>query len=763
MDIFILAEPIKCKTLKRLTRLLLYFIFISLNIFWSEKSVSQNTELYTRELRVKKATGKIELDGILNEADWKTADTATNFWQYFPSDSVISSTISEAKITFDNQFLYVGFKVIDPNAGPWVTTSLRRDFRGDHNDVISVIFDTFSDKTNGILFGINPFGVQREGMLSGISGSSGARSGFDLSWDNKWFSATKTYTDYWTAELAIPFKTLRYKGGATSWRANFYRIDSKTAERSTWNHIPRNQLIYSVAFTGDILFDEPLPKPGANVTLIPYASGLVAKDFLNGTESKFNGDFGGDIKIGVTPSLNLDLTFNPDFSQVEADEQQSNLTRFELYYPEKRQFFLENQDVFASFGASRLRPFFSRRLGIAFDPETKLYVQNKIQYGARLSGRIDKNWRIGLMNMQSARDFSIRHPETNYTVLAIQRQLFTRSNISVIGINKQVTNNQKNDEITSQDSLSNDYNRLIGVDYNLASADNRWSGKLFYHRSITSENKSNVYSHGVNVVYNIPWINLEWNHQLVGENFNPEIGFAPRTGYNLLSPGLQFLFYSGNKFANHGPGLSTEYIWNEEFGKTDHELFLYYTIDFSSSAKFEGGIRNNYTYLLRDFNPINSEDMPLSEGTDYNYTSLVAEYRSDRRKDLYYELGTQIGQFYNGHIYSLSGELNLRYGLLGVASLNFSYNNVSLPEPHSTGTVLLVGPKLDFTFSKKVFLTTFLQYNNQIDNININARFQYRYKPVSDFYLVYTENYFPEGFGSKNRAIVAKLTYWLNL
>lgn len=746
-----------------MNKLLFYFFFVCLSFILVNSGICQNNDLYSRQLNIKKATGKIKLNGILDEQDWKIANIATDFWQYFPTDSALSSTITEAKITFDQQFLYVGFKVYDPKPGPWVTTSLRRDFKGDHNDVVSVIFDTFSDKTNGIIFGVNPFGVQREGMLSGISGSSGARSGFDLSWDNKWFSATKTYEGYWTAEIAIPFKTLRYKGGATSWKANFYRLDSKTAERSTWNHIPKNQLIYSTAFTGDLIFDEPLPKPGANITLIPYASGLAAKDFLAGTETKYNGNFGGDVKIGITPSLNLDLTFNPDFSQVEADEQQSNLTRFELYYPEKRQFFLENQDIFASFGASRLRPFFSRRLGIAVDPDTKLFVQNKIQYGARLSGRIDKNWRIGLMNMQSARDFTIRHPQTNYTVLAIQRQLFARSNISIIGVNKQLTNNSGNDIIIAEDSINNRYNRLIGVDYNLASSDNRWSGKIFYHMTISPENKNEVYSHGANLVYNIPWINVEWNHQLVGKNFNPEIGFAPRTGYNLMSPGVQFLFYSGHNIANHGPGIRTEYIWNKEFGKTDHEYFLFYEINFASSATFEGGIRNDYTYLLGDFNPVGSEGLPLLEGTDYNYTSLVAEYRSDRRKDLYYQLETHMGQFYNGEIYSLSGELNYRYGLLGIASLNFSYNNVALPEPYSNGTVLLIGPKLDFTFSKKVFLTAFLQYNNQIDNININTRFQYRYKPVSDFYLVYTENYFPGGFVSKNRAIVAKLTYWLNL
>ena len=746
-----------------MTKFLFYFLLAFLIFFIVTDSSCQHGDLYSRQLHIRKATGTIKLDGILDEKDWKLASYAGNFWQYFPSDSARSSTLTEAKITFDDQFLYVGFKVIDPEPGAWVTTSLRRDFKGDHNDVVSVIFDTFSDKTNGILFGINPFGVQREGMLSGISGSSGARSGFDLSWDNKWFSATQTYEEFWTAELAIPFKTLRYRGGATAWKANFYRIDSKTAERSTWNHIPRNQLIFSTAFTGDLLFDEPLPKPGANITIIPYASGLLDRDFSHDTESKFNGNFGGDIKIGITPSLNLDLTFNPDFSQVETDEQQSNLTRFELYYPEKRQFFLENQDIFASFGASRLRPFFSRRLGIAIDPNTGLFVQNKIQYGARLSGRINKNWRIGVMNLQTAKDISILHPQTNYSVLAFQRQLFARSNISVIGINKQIADNSGHEGPMPDVLNMNEYNRLMGIDYNLASADNRWSGKIFYHRSITPENNKDAYSHGVNLVYNYAAVNMEWNHQLVGENYNPEIGFAPRTGYQLISPGTRLLFYPDSKISSHGPGIKTELLWKKELGKTDHEYYLFYAIDFSSSAKFEGGIKNNYTFLLRDFDPVRSEGVPLQAGSVYNYTNIFAEYRSDRRKDLYYQLETQFGQFFNGGFFSLTGDLNYRAGLLGVATLNFSYNHVSLPEPHSSGTLLLIGPKLDFTFSKKVFLTTFLQYNNQIDNININARFQYRYKPVSDLYLVYTENYFPAGFISKNRAVVAKLTYWLNL
>ncbi len=718
---------------------------------------------FTQKLHVKKALGSIKTDGILDEKDWEEAEIASDFWQYFPMDTMISNTVSEVKITYDDQYLYVGFKVIDPVPGPWVTTSLRRDFRGNHNDVISVIFDPFSDKTNGIIFGINPFGVQREGLLSGITGSARGQSGFSLSWDNKWYSEAKRYDGYWTAEMAIPFKTLRYKGGSTTWKANFYRLDSKTAERSSWNHIPRNQNIFSTAFSGDIIFDQPLPKPGANISIIPYVSGLASRDFIDGSKTEYESNIGGDLKISVTPSLNLDLTFNPDFSQIESDVQQSNLTRFELFFPERRQFFLENQDIFASFGATRLRPFFSRRIGIARDPNTSLFVQNKILYGARLSGRIDKNWRIGLMNMQTAKDESILRPGYNYSLLAIQRQIFTRSNISIIGINKQATNILQNDSTLSDGISKNDYNRLVGIDYNLASADNRWYGKLFYHQSISPTENDDSFSHGVNLVYNVPAINIHWNHQIVGKNFNPEVGFAPRTDYNLVAPAIQFMFYPKSNIASHGPGIKTEYIWNDQYGKTDHQFLAFYEINFGTSATLAGGINNEYTYLFNDFDPIGSEGAPLPAGSDYNYTGFVAEYRSDRRQDFYFDLETRLGEFYNGNIVSFEGALNYRLGLIGVATLNFSYNKVSLPSPYSSGTIWLLGPKFDITFTRSIFLTTFFQYNSQIDNININVRLQYRYKPVSDFFIVYTENYFPDNFRSKNRALVAKLTYWFNL
>jgi len=740
----------------------LYYFFTCFLSLLSSFLFSQSLPK-VRNLEVKKSTSEIKIDGLLNESSWEEAELATDFWQYFPFDTSQSVTMSEVKVTYNDNFMYFGFKVMDPVKGKYVTSSLRRDFRGTQNDVMTVILDPFMDQTNGILFGINPFGVQREALISGNSGGNRLSSnniGFDLSWDNKWYSAAKIHDGYWTAEMAIPFKTLRYKEGSTTWRANFYRLDSKTGERSSWGHIPRNQTLLSLAFGGELHFNEPLPKPGANIAVIPYLSGGVSRDFEEGDGTESVGNVGADAKIAVTPSLNLDLTVNPDFSQVEVDVQQTNLTRFELFFPERRQFFLENADVFASFGDNRIRPFFSRRIGIAFDTITGQNVQNQINYGARLSGRIDKNWRMGLMTMQAARDRDIGLPSYNYTVAALQRQVFTRSNISAIFINKQ---NFRGTGDNGFSLGSNDFNRVIGVDYNHASADNKWSGKVFYHKSISDEmSNKDAFAHGASLTYNVPALRLSWNHSIIGDNYNPEVGFVPRTGFKRIFPGIAYTFYPNKKIVSHGPGVETEFIWTDELGKTDHNLNFYYRVSFNNTARLEAGFQHQYTYLFRDFNPTGT-GLALPEGDEFDYLNFTAFYESDKRPAFYYELQSQIGQFFNGDLFSVGGTLNYRLDKFGIATLNFAYNRINLPEPYSSATILLLGPRFDITFTKNLFLTTFFQYNDQANNININARLQYRFKPVSDFFLVYTDNYFANDFTVKSRALVAKLTYWLNM
>lgn len=247
-------------------------------------------------------------------------------------------------------------------------------------------------------------------------------SDLNLAWDNKWYSEAKIYEDHWIIEAAIPFSTLRYNDGAGNWNVNFYRIDSKYNERSTWSPIPRNFNVINLAINRKLIFSEPLKKENTNLSVIPYVAMAADRNFIEGTSNPLMPTIGGDAKIGVGPALNLDLTVNPDFSQVEVDEQVTNLDRFEIFFPERRQFFLENADLFADFGSTNLRPFFSRRIGVDRDENTGQNVQNQILFGGRLSGKLDDNWRIGAMNMQTANDEEKGIAGKNFSVAAIKRR-----------------------------------------------------------------------------------------------------------------------------------------------------------------------------------------------------------------------------------------------------------------------------------------------------------------------------------------------------
>jgi hypothetical protein len=314
-------------------------------------------EPYT--LYIKKAKAPIQLDGELNEADWQDAQVATDFFQNFPQDTAFAALQTEVRMTFDGDFLYVG-ALIRQKRADYIITSLKRDFDRGATDVFTVNIDPFSDKINGFHFAVSPYNVQREGIID--NGEN-----INTDWDNKWYSKVRNYDDHWTVEMAIPFKTLRYKAtdGRNVWRVGFARNSVKQNELSSWVPVPRQFSPNNLAFAGQLVWEERPPAPGLNVSIIPYLAAGTAQDFefKLPAEGRFNA--GADVKIAVTPSLNLDLTFNPDFSQVEVDRQLTNLSRFELFFPERRQFFLENEDLFSRFGFPNSRPFFSRRIGLA--------------------------------------------------------------------------------------------------------------------------------------------------------------------------------------------------------------------------------------------------------------------------------------------------------------------------------------------------------------------------------------------------------------
>ncbi|MEY3648223.1 MAG: hypothetical protein RLZ13_1108 [Bacteroidota bacterium] len=700
----------------------------------------------------------ITLDGVLDEEIWKdTEGWNGDFMQYFPSDTSLSVVPTRVKVAYDDTNIYLA--AIMENRGPrkYVSTSLRRDYRGEQNDGVSFVFDTFNDGTNAFQFGVNPYGVQREALVS----NGGTRpDDLNLAWDNKWFSEAKMMDNHWQVEVIIPLSTLRFREGAQNWSINFFRVDSDAGERSTWAPIPRTNPIFSTAFLRKMIFEEPLQKKGSNVSLIPYVAGRTSKNFLENSSESLTPAIGGDAKIGIGSAMNLDLTFNPDFSQVEVDQQVTNLDRFEIFFPERRQFFLENGDLFDSFGQPRSRPFFSRRIGVDIDSTTGQNVQSKIIYGARLSGKLNENWRIGAMNMQTATEEDAGIVGKNFTVFALQRRVFERSNVGLIYVNKESLALDEYKQLFDPTA----YNRLLGVDYNLNSADGKWSGKVFYHRTFESVKVEKPYSFNAYLLYT----GLNWNWtfsvQDVGKSFNPEVGFLPRADFKRINPDVTYLFYPKSKIINrHGPKLEFEGFWNETLGTTDRDVNLGYIFKFNSIAELEITQKNRYVYLFDDFDPTRSGGEPLAAGTDYTFRNYLVEFKSNPRKKVNVNLIGEFGEYFTGNIQRITTQTGLRLGYLANISMNFNYARIRLPQPQRDADLILVGPRIDLTLTKDLFWTTFVQYNSQIDNMNINTRIQWRYAPVSDFFLVYTDNYFPGDFMPKQRSLVFKLNYWLNL
>jgi len=350
-----------------------YLIILHVTCLASIGSLVGQTRGVNRQkyrVHIKKTDQPITIDGVLQEEVWKAAEKAENFQLVTPIDTGFPRAKTEVMLTYDDSNLYLGVICFDPTPGKRPVESLRRDFSFGKNDNFIVFIDTYNDLTNGFAFGVSAAGAQWDG--------SQANGGFvNLNWDIKWRSAVRNYEDRWTAEFAIPFRSLRYNEGTGEWGINFSRLDLKTNEKSSWAPMPRNIQTANLGYAGTLAWDEPLGKAGIRYSLIPYLSAKVTQDNEAGTSSS-KGTGGMDAKVILSTSMNLDVTINPDYSQVEVDQQQLNLDRFELFFPEKRKFFLENSDLFANLGEESLRPFFSRRIGL----------DAPVLAGARLSGNI---------------------------------------------------------------------------------------------------------------------------------------------------------------------------------------------------------------------------------------------------------------------------------------------------------------------------------------------------------------------------------------
>ena len=712
-----------------------------------------------KSLTAKFITEEIKVDGALDEAVWQSADVASDFWQYFPADSSLANYQTEIRILYNETMLYVGIRA-ESDGNDYVVTSLRRDYSGPRNDNVSLLFDTFNDGTNAFGFGMTPYGVRREFLVS-TGGAS--RNSFNTAWDIKWQGNSKIYDNYYTVEMAIPFTSLKFEEGATSWRMHPYRFNVQSNEFTPWQRIPQSQLLGNLAFAGELVFEKPLGKSRTPLALIPYVNTATQKDFEADTDVDNNILVGGDAKVAIGDGLNLDLTINPDFSNVEVDAIFTNLTRFELRLPERRQFFIDNSDLFASFGNffNEARPFFSRRIGLARDTSDNL-IQNRIIGGARLSGKLNQDWRLGLLSIQTAADMPNEIASNNNTMLALQRKVAKRSNVGAFFVNREAFGEHEFLEDSEK------YNRVIGADYNLASASNVWTGRFYLHKSLQPDDKKGNYSSQATVTYNANNYVFAIEATHVDTDFQADLGFVPRTDIFKAGAFAQRFFTPKKRDVItrfQGEILYINY-WKPtaDFKFTDYLVNTEWRADFTNQTQITASYIHNYIYLTDEFDPTGTDDaVPLPADIGYNFDAFTLNYRSSPVKMFTYQGRATVGTFYNGNRYSAGGELAYRVQPWARFALMLNYDGLRLPDPHSDADLWLVTPRIDVTFTKSIFWSTLVQYSNQRDNLGINSRLQWRFAPLSDLFLVYNDNYFTQDFGPRFRSVNLKLSYWLNI
>jgi len=727
--------------------------FLSIAFFACLISLAQKP---TPSLAIFKTTSTVTIDGSLADSVWQSCEIANQFYQSVPVDTAYAQSKTSVMMTYDDKFVYIAAICYDTIDAPFVIQSLKRDFSYPVSDAFAVYIDPYDDHTNGFSFAVNPRGVQREGLIQ-----VGGNFGVTTAWDILWYSEVKVYQDRWIAEMAIPFSSLRYKAGVKKWRINFSRNNLKINEGSSWAAVPRNFNIASLPFCGELIWDKPLKKGKKSVAFIPYISGNAKKDYQT-SQHKFdkNGSFGGDARIGLTNSLQLDLTINPDFSQVEVDRQVTNLSRFNLYFPERRNFFIENSDLFSDFGFRQIRPFFSRKIGLKNGSVVPIIG------GARISGKLNKAWRLGLMNMHTQN--TENNPQQNYSVAAIQRRVLKNSTIGVIGLNRT--------SFSGSTFNPNDFNRIVGTDFNFNTIDRKWAGKAFYHHSFTPQKQTNQNAHASWLAYSTPSWFIMWNHEYVGQNYTADFGFVPRIErydpdlkvirrqtYWRLEPMIAYTLYPKKKSWYISQRVETylDRYTDGEFNLTDNQWRNTYKLTLNSTSKLRLDVNNRFTRLY--FNTdvtFTGDSLSIVPKGEYTYQDFRLQYESNPRKPVNWETTYRWGEYYTGYRMGIEAACNYRIQPYGTFGIYTSYNAFDMPNLTQPKELILVGSNIELAFTKSIFFTTFLQYNTQIKNVNINNRFQWRFKPMSDLYIVYSENYLTSDFTTKNRGIVIKLQYW---
>jgi hypothetical protein len=667
-----------------------------------------------KRVAVAKFTGqKITVDGRLDEPAWQTAELNGGFLQQDPKEGEPASESTEFRVLYDSEYLYIGAFCHDRTPERIVINDISRDFETLDEDYFAVVLDTFNDDRNGYYLATTAVGGQKDSQIFDEGRNN------NVNWDGVWFAEARKHEEGYTVEMAIPFKTLRFsKEKAQVWGAQFYRRMRGRNESTYWSLPPRRySLTRSIPYAGELQGIENV-EPGRNFQAKPYVLAGVKRLASRGDDAEGDFDGGLDMKYGVTSGLTLDLTLNTDFSHVEADTQQVNLTRFPLFFQEKREFFLENAGIF-QFGAlqrSEALLFHSRTIGLENGQPIPILG------GARLTGRAGRNY-LGLLNMQTRSEDST--PATNFTVTRLRRDILGGSNVGAIFLNR-------------QSRQPDDYNRSFGADVNLIFFQTDLRVSALTAKTVTPSRESDDRLGKVEGEYQNNVVRFLGSYVDIGKNFNPEMGFVRRRGRRLLrqESELRLRFTPetrlGSVLRDAFLQFNTEHALLADGRTEDKDLRFPFTFEFQDGSSFFIQYNPAFERVVEPFELPFDFEVPAG---DYRSNWVNLSYTSNRSKPLSGYISHGRGGFYGGTSrgWGFGGIVRLNYRL----STSVDYERTHIELPQGKFHTDLVGVRTEYSFNPKMFLNAFIQYNNETDQVSSNIRFRLIHRPLSDIYVVY--------------------------
>ena len=686
--------------------------------------------------RAARVEGAPEIDGdVLGEAIWDDAVVTTGFRQTRPNEGQPASDRTEVRILYNDDTLYFGIVCYVSDLSTIIVSDSRRDTPLDETDSFQIILDTYLDKQNGFVFGTNPAGLEYDGQVtnegqgSGRGGGRGGRpsgqqrgsgGGFNLNWDGVWQVNARISEIGWTAEVAIPFRTIRYPSGEIqTWGVNFQRNIRHRNEQVFWAPLPRQFSLNRLSLAGEL---QGLEVPAQrNLKLTPYVLGEAIRREVDTTTTAL-GDFGADLKYSVTPSMTLDLTYNTDFAQVEVDEEQINLDRFNLFFPEKRPFFLENAGLFSVGQTGQTEVFFSRRIGIGESGE-----QIPILGGGRLSGKVGNNTNIGFLSMQTESMSASGTPSTNFTVARVRQDFVNRSNVGAIFVNRDATGSLAGES---------DYNRSYAIDGRYGIGQNGTvSG--FAAQTETPGVRGDTHAYNLSANYDSERYQLRAGFSEVGPNFNPEVGFYARRGYQRANGGFRAALRPENSWGVHElrPHINNNTIWNYHTGQIETQFtHIDNHTEWRNGYEIHTGMNLTKEGVLEPFQIFPGVIVPV--GT-YDHAEAQLVFQSNQGAPVSFQVRSNIGGFFGGDRVQAGPQLNMRVGETFNAQVAWDWNDIDLP---GGAFVTNLGRlRVNYSFTTRMFLQALVQYNDRADLWSSNIRFAILSDANTGLFIVYND------------------------